>query len=179
MIFDIGGVIVPLRFQRALEEMSSLCGLPPREVSARMIAGRAAVRYECGELDDQAFTESVCSALDVNLDPARFRRVWCNIFDVEPMIPVPFFETLRRTYRMVLLSNTNGMHAERLRRECPAIPCFDDAVFSFETGCMKPDRRIFEEAIRRAGCAAGECFYTDDNPAYAAAANWALQQLQA
>ena len=47
---------------------------------------------------------------------------------------------------------------------------FDEAVLSFEVGFMKPDARIFEEAVRRAGCAAEECFYTDDIDGYVAAA---------
>jgi FMN phosphatase YigB (HAD superfamily) len=36
------------------------------------------------------------------------------------------------------------------------------AILSYEVGSMKPDRAIYEAAIRRAGVAAHEVFFTDD-----------------
>jgi putative hydrolase of the HAD superfamily len=150
--------------------MAAACGRPVSEVAALFTASRAAVRYECGQLDDDAFLREICARFGVELPAEQFRDIWNSIFDVEPLIPVEFFRELRRRYRMVLLSNTNPMHVARLRAECPPIACFDDAAFSFEVRCMKPDRRIFQEAVRRAGCAPKECFYTDDHEGYAAAA---------
>jgi putative hydrolase of the HAD superfamily len=170
MLFDIGGVIVPLTQDRALARMASACGLPATGVAARFTASRAAIRYESGQLDDEAFIREICAGLGVKLSTDQFREIWDLIFDVEPLIPVEFFRELRRRYRMVLLSNTNPLHVARLRADCPPIACFDDAAFSFEVGCMKPDPRIFEEAVRRAGCAADECFYTDDHAGYVVAA---------
>jgi HAD superfamily hydrolase (TIGR01509 family) len=35
---------------------------------------------------------------------------------------------------------------------------------------MKPAPAIYREAVTRAGCAAGECFFTDDIEAYVEAA---------
>ncbi|MEO8658786.1 MAG: HAD family phosphatase [Bryobacteraceae bacterium] len=170
MIFDIGGVIVPLHVGRAAERMASLCGLRVDEVRARLLESSITGQYERGEMTSEAFHAAMCELLGKALAWDQFGEVWGSIFDVETLIPVSFFEQLRRRFRMVLLSNTNALHAERLWAECGAMKHFDEAVLSFEMGFMKPDARIFEEAVRRAGCAAEECFYSDDIEAYVAAA---------
>lgn len=162
MIFDIGGVLVPLRFQRAMEEMAAACGLPAEEIRRRLAASGLSPRYERGEMSDAEFTSAVCRLLGSEITERQFRAMWCSIFDVDTLIPVDFLAQLRRRHRMLLLSNTNGIHVARLRAECAAMEHFDDAVLSYEVGWMKPDGRMFEEALRRAGCAPGQCFYTDD-----------------
>ena len=162
MIFDIGGVLVPLRFQRAYASMEAACGLPGEEIRRRMAASGLSASYERGEMSDAEFTAAVCRLLDADLTEEQFRTLWCSIFDVETIIPVEFLAQLRQRHRMLLLSNTNGIHVARLRAKCAAMEHFDDAVLSYEVGWMKPDGRMFEEAVRRAGCNAGQCFYTDD-----------------
>jgi HAD superfamily hydrolase (TIGR01509 family) len=39
---------------------------------------------------------------------------------------------------------------------------FHDYVLSYEVGAIKPSPLIYQEAIARAGCLPGECFFTDD-----------------
>ena len=56
------------------------------------------------------------------------------------------------------------------RREGVGFRHFHDQILSYEVKLMKPDPGIFRLAIERAGCLPEECFYTDDIPAYTAAA---------
>ena len=42
----------------------------------------------------------------------------------------------------------------------------DDRVTSFEASALKPEDRIYEVALSKAGCDPAECFYTDDIEAY-------------
>ena len=35
-------------------------------------------------------------------------------------------------------------------------------MLSYEVGALKPDDKIYREAIQRAGCRPEECFFTDD-----------------
>jgi len=170
LIFDIGGVIVPLHIGRAAERMAALCGIRGDEVRARLMESTITGQYERGEMTSEEFYGAMCALLEKPIGWDEFRQVWGSIFDVETLIPVAFFEQMRRRFRMVLLSNTNALHATRLWAECEAMKHFDQAVLSFEVGFMKPDARIFEEAVRRAECAAEECFYADDIDRYVAAA---------
>jgi len=49
-----------------------------------------------------------------------------------------------------------------IRRNYPILRHFDEFVLSYEIGSMKPAAKIYQEAIARSGCAAEECFFTDD-----------------
>jgi putative hydrolase of the HAD superfamily len=43
-------------------------------------------------------------------------------------------------------------------------------VLSYKVGAMKPSPVIYAEAVKHARCEPGECFFTDDIPAYVEAA---------
>jgi putative hydrolase of the HAD superfamily len=62
----------------------------------------------------------------------------------------------------VLVSNTNDIHFQMIRRTYGVIRHFDAHVLSYQIGAMKPDEGMFEEAVRQANCRPEECFYTDD-----------------
>ena len=76
--------------------------------------------------------------------------------------------SLRRRYRVFLLSNTNVMHWEYACQKLFPLRGFgvDDyfhGVFlSYELGLAKPDKAIFEAALRLAGLNAGETLFIDD-----------------
>jgi glucose-1-phosphatase len=107
---------------------------------------------------------SAMLGLRVNYD--QFCELWSSIFLPETLIPDAMLERLSRRYRMLLLSNTNAIHFSMIRERYPFIRHFDDLVLSHEVKAMKPSPVIYREAIARAGCAAEECFFTDDIAAY-------------
>ena len=74
---------------------------------------------------------------------------------------IEMIEELRRRYRLVLLSNASAWHIEHIRGRYSVLDLFDDHIYSFETGCMKPDRRIFERAIELSS-GSGPIAYIDD-----------------
>ena len=41
-------------------------------------------------------------------------------------------------------------------------PYFDCFTFSFELGCFKPDRRMYEDALAKMGLPPEECAFIDD-----------------
>ena len=66
----------------------------------------------------------------------------------------------------MLLSNTNAIHFEMVRRTYPILRHFDAFCLSYEVKAMKPDPKIYRAAVEMAGCLPEECFYTDDIAAY-------------
>ena len=94
-----------------------------------------------------------------------FATIFNSIFS-EILVPESLLEALAARYRLLLLSNTNAIHFEMLRREYPMLRHFHHLVLSYEVQAMKPQREIYEAAVRLAGCRPEECFYTDDIAAY-------------
>ena len=75
-------------------------------------------------------------------------------------------EALHRRYRLVLLSNTNGIHFPMVQERYPILRHFDEYVLSHEVRALKPSPKIYEAAVRAAQCRPEECFFTDDIASY-------------
>ena len=75
--------------------------------------------------------------------------------------------------RLVLLSNTNPLHYERLVQKYPELTTlFDASVLSYQEGCAKPERAIFHTAYTKAKDCADHVpesvLFVDDKPEYVA-----------
>ena len=121
-------------------------------------------------VEPRDFVEQVSRILDLEVDYDCFCGIWSSIF-TELLLPESLLEGLAAGYRLLLLSNTNALHFEMLRRNyARMLGHFHDLVLSYEVHAMKPQPEIFQVAVERAGCRPEECFYTDDIGAYVEAA---------
>ena len=84
------------------------------------------------------------------------------MFLPEPLLSESFLEALKKTYRLILLSNTNEIHFEFVREKYSILSYIEDYVLSYQVGWMKPDKQIYQAAIERAGVPAEQIFFTDD-----------------
>ena len=79
-------------------------------------------------------------------------------------------ELKQKNIKVVLLTNVSQQFAEILERKGHYEP-FDLKVLSFETGLWKPDKKIYEYALAKAGAKAAETVFIDDLKENVAAAN--------
>lgn len=162
VIFDLGGVIVPLDFQRGYAAIEPLCRCPAEEIPKRLGSTDLMDRFEIGQVEPEEFVQGMCKLLDLELDFEQFREVWGAIFPPNTLIPESLLEALRGRHRLLLLSNTNAIHFPYIRENYPLLRHFDHFVLSYEVGALKPAPEIYHEAIAHAGCRAEECFFIDD-----------------
>lgn len=146
--------------------MGELCGLPHEAIRERLGGGTLVSDYESGQIGDHEFHRRVQALLETSIGYEQFCEIWSSIFLPGTLIPEATIEGLHKNYRLVLLSNTNGIHFEGLRTTRSILGHFDAYVLSHEVKAMKPSQRIYAKAIEEARCAPGECFYTDDVAAY-------------
>jgi len=170
LIFDLGKVIVPFDFTRGYRAMEGLCGLAAADIPTRIGATDLVIRFETGLISPQDFVAELSALLGLQVDYEQFCSIWSSIFLPDTLIPDAMLESLSRRYRMVLLSNTNAIHFAMIRERYAFVRHFDQLVLSHEVKAMKPSPEIYREAIARAGCAPGECFFTDDIAGYVEAA---------
>jgi putative hydrolase of the HAD superfamily len=174
VIFDLGKVIVPFDLQRGYAALKPHCGVPIEEIPKRIGATDLVARFERGQVSPSDFVAQLSAILGLNgVDYGKFCDLWSSIFLPDPLVPENLLEGLRRRYRLLLLSNTNAIHWEMIRRTYPLLRHFHDCVLSFEAGALKPDCRIYEAAVARSGCRPEEIFFTDDIPLYVEAARQA------
>jgi putative hydrolase of the HAD superfamily len=78
---------------------------------------------------------------------------------------------LKPRHKLLLLSNTNDLHARRfLAQFHDVLAPFDHLVLSHELGVRKPDPRVYAHCQRLAGRPAAECVFIDDLPSNVQAA---------
>lgn len=166
-IFDIGNVLIPFDFTRALRRISPQCAVPitafPEE--ARALVGC----YESGRVSRAEFLRETIALLQFRGAEAEFVAAWEDIFD-ENEAMTKLVERLRAHYPLYLLSNTSDIHVNYFESKYPVFGHFSDAVYSHLVRCSKPDREIFEKAIRQFGVKPEETVYIDDLAANVAGA---------
>ena len=170
IIFDLGRVLVHFDFKRGYKALEGLCPYAAADIPRRIAATDLVTRFETGLVEPREFFDRFSRLLELRVDYAHFCEIWSCIF-TDALVPEAMLEGLAKPYRLVLLSNTNAIHFEMVREQYrPLLRHFHDLVLSYEVKAMKPDPRIFQLAVERAGCRPAECFYTDDIAAYTAAA---------
>ncbi len=170
LIFDLGNTLIPFDFRRGYAAMEQRCPYRMPEIRERIGATDLVTRLESGQIEPRPFVQELCRILDMQMSYEEFRDVWCSVFFPETLVAESWLEALAKRYPLVLLSNTNAMHFEMLEAQYPLLRLFEHRVLSNQVGAMKPSPIIYETAIAKAGCTAGECFFTDDIPAYVEAA---------
>jgi putative hydrolase of the HAD superfamily len=162
LIFDLGRVLVNVDYEVGYSRMAALSGLNREEIRDRLQSSRLAYAFESGLMPSREFAARVSELLGVSPSFEEFAEIWYSVFHEGPIIPEEFIARLHERYRLVLLSNTNALHYEMLEQRLPVLKHFDDYTLSYILGAQKPAQAIYRDAIVKAGCEPGECFYTDD-----------------
>jgi putative hydrolase of the HAD superfamily len=170
VIFDLGRVIIPFDFHPAYAMLESRCGVPKAQIPELLAQTNLVQRFESGEIESHDFVRQISAHLNLDLSYEGFCEIWSSIFSAETLIPEEMLRGIARTYRLVLLSNTNAIHFEMIQDRYPHIQHFHALVLSYKAGALKPQPLIYQKAIEAAGCLPRECFFTDDIKAYVEAA---------
>jgi putative hydrolase of the HAD superfamily len=165
IIFDLGKVLVHFDFKRGYRQLEGLCPYPAAEIPKRIGPTGLVPRFETGLIEPRDFVEQLSKVLDLQVDYGRFCEIWGSIF-CHTLVPESMLEGLAARYRLLLMSNTNALHFEIIRRDYPLIRHFHHLILSHEVKAMKPRPEIYQAAVARAGCRPEECFFTDDMPEF-------------
>lgn len=162
IIFDMGKVLVHFSHDGMFAAMGELCGATGHQIREWLWDSGLQARFERGEIDAGAVRDELERRAGCEIDEEALMQAASDIFTLnQPLLPV--LDRLRQAgYRLVVLSNTCPPHVEWITRHFDVLQRFDERVFSYEVGVMKPDAAIYREAVAVAGCAAEECFFVDD-----------------
>ena len=152
----------------ACERLAELSHIAPAEVERIICGSDLEERFTRGEIDGQEFTSGVNNTLELALSPEQLREIWIEAY--EENLPVSrIIHQLRPNHGLVLLSNINRWHADCVMGRFEILRLFNDAVFSYQSGFVKPEEGIFKEAMSTAG-SESQVLFVDDKPEYVKAA---------
>ena len=189
IIFDLGGVLVDLNFQRMQGELrklgadSSAFFVKSGAKDSSSICNGLSVSnlikgYQTGDIetDELVGLMQKCCAKTVSRD--EIIRVWNSCLDGLPKERLEMVKSLReKGYRTYILSNINDLHWEYIKQEyfekqgCKVSDLFDYAFCSHEVHMAKPVPEIYRHVLTEIGTDGADFLFIDDSAVNVEVAN--------
>lgn len=161
VFFDLGRVLLDFDLIPFFAEIARQTESDLATVRSSLADARLFDRYERGEFDDDVFFSGLRRITDYAGDEQLLRRLWTDIFTpIEKNIAL--MHALRERYPIGLISNTSPLHISHIEQHYDLLAHIPVRVLSYEVGFMKPDRRIFEHALKQHGVHAEGSVFIDD-----------------
>lgn len=163
ILFDLGGVLLDIDFQRALAAWAPHSRLPAAELQARFRFDENFHRHETGGLDDEAYFAHLREALALECELPVVQAGFNAILIGEIEETVRLLEAVRGRVPCYAISNTNPAHVAHIERAFPRfLPRFTRVFASHRIGHRKPQPAAFDHVLHAIGVPAPEVLLFDD-----------------
>lgn len=168
IVFDLAGVVLNLDLERDTQALNGI-GLPDFEgcVKDKAIA-QPMIAYLDGMMDEKTFCDALRPLCRNGVTDEEMLYAMDAVLDIVPRERIELILSLRKKYRVFLLSNIYEkawLHAvgEIEKHGLTVDDCFERVFLSYEMGMAKPDTRIFLDLIEKTGIVPEETLYFDDS----------------
>jgi putative hydrolase of the HAD superfamily len=161
LLVDLGGVMVRVIVRRFFARLAEVRAPGPPEARDVVFAEEAYHRFARGEIGAGEFHAALEGRLGFRWPFDSFAAAWSDVFEEIPE-SVEAVTRMRGLRPLYVLSNTDALHFDHLRRRWEWMRRFDGYHLSFEVGVEKPDPRFFRSFLERSGLAPARCLYVDD-----------------
>lgn len=169
LIFDLGGVIINLKKEQEWMEEDLLPNFQPEKLQV-LQQQEYFQQFETGKISVPDFIQQFKDiAIDESITDDVVIHHWNGILKDIPAHRVDLLKKLAEKYRLVLLSNTNHIHMDFIRKYMQAEfgedilqENFHNCYYSQEIGLRKPNKEIYEFVLQQQGIKASESLFLDD-----------------
>lgn len=171
ILFDFGGVIVSLNKQNAINRFKEIGFADIENYLTAFRQKGIFLQYETGEVDRETFLKEFQRLGNNKATMEEIDSAWLAFLLDIPDYKYQLLKDLRKQYNVYMLSNTNPSvaawaHSPGFSPEGLSVDqYFDKCYLSFELGCAKPDRKIFDLIVKDSGMVPEETLFFDDGPA--------------
>ena len=163
LLFDLGGVVIDIDFNRALAHWQPMSRLSPAELKAAFTFDVPYQRHERGEIGAAEYFAHLAQHLQLDDDPAQIAQGWNSIFINEITETRRMVKAARALLPCYAFTNSNAAHQVAWSARFPAVVrAFGRIFVSSEIGHRKPDRSAFEFVARSIGVPVGSILFFDD-----------------
>jgi len=146
----------------AAKKIAARSSKSPKDLHAFLGSSPSLMEFESGRLTRRQFFEAIRDAIGFHGDLAEFGGYFADIFTEMPGTIALHAELRQRGYKTYILSNTNDLAVEHVRRNFPFFKNFDGYILSYEVGGMKPEPKIYEALEAMTGRRGADLVYIDD-----------------
>ncbi|MBN1338317.1 MAG: HAD family phosphatase [Bacteroidales bacterium] len=168
IIFDFGGVIINIDPRLTLDEFHKLGLTDFSGGESGWFVTDVLNRFETGIITETEFGNAVKSLLNPGTTNAMVDTAWnLTLLDIPPS-RIALLKSLKKHYRLFLLSNTNSIHYDKYTKDfCDDFgfdfeSLFEKAYWSFKAGLRKPDPEFFTMVLQENRLLPEETLFIDD-----------------
>lgn len=173
IIFDFGGVICDLDIQRSVEKFKEFG--PGKSIKNETQEEKdkqfeiLVSKYETGLITSSEFRNNIREYYQTPPSDTAIDNAWNALLVGIPEPRISLLESIRKHYRIFLLSNSNEIHyleyTERLRQQYgyhDFSAIFEKTYFSYQCHLRKPDPLIFKLVLNENNLDPSETLFIDD-----------------
>ena len=165
-MFDLGNVIFDLDIEKTRQSFEKMF----RKDADKKILDKVFIDYECGRVSSDIFINTLLSQSNRNIQAVDIIDAWNSMLIGIPEYRLDMLLKLRERFNVFLLSNTNEIHLEWVRRHVQKVHrvrdfeerYFDKAFYSHLVGDRKPLPSIFKHVIDEVFMTPALTLYMDD-----------------
>jgi putative hydrolase of the HAD superfamily len=185
IIFDLGGVLINLDYQLTSKAFIDL-GLTDFDATYSQLQQTDLFdRFETGAISSFHFINRLLDQLPQGTSGNKVVHAWNAMILDFPEERLLWLLKMKQCYRIFLLSNTNTLHMEAVRRSLERTighqrleDYFEQVYLSCEMGLRKPNPEIFSRVCDEQGLNPATTVFIDDSPQHVeGAASIGLQAL--
>lgn len=161
ILFDMGNVLLFFNARISSKSFSEATGLSEDEIWELFFVSELERRYTRGEISSKDFYEQVSEYFPKQVSYETFGRLWNEIF-TENLEMDDLLSKLKKHYPLYLISNTNCLHFEYIKKNFKVTKHFTGYFPSHEVGHRKPDSAMFRHVLKEIKLNPQETVFVDD-----------------
>ncbi len=162
LIFDVGQVLVEVKFQEFLAEFSDMFKVDPFLLVKDRSEG-AHIEFMVGKISGEEFHQKTCEFFNHFVELEKFKSLWLKLLGGQKNDTALIVDELSTNGKQLsILSNIDTWHFDFCLENIPVLNKFDKKFTSFQLGIKKPDPAIFEVVAEKLNAETAECLLIDD-----------------
>ncbi len=169
IIFDLGGVLLDIDFQKSIDAFKNLGIENFEDMFSQVNADALFEKLETGEISETDFYAAIKQRTKLAITDNEIDHAWNSLILHFRTKSIEFLEKISGNYKLYLLSNTNSIHVKCFKKLFiketgkPLLDAyFTKAWYSNEVGLRKPGSEIFEFVLQQENLIAAETVFIDD-----------------
>jgi HAD superfamily hydrolase (TIGR01509 family) len=162
IIFDLGNVLVHTDFDRLYKAFLS-AGVSEESFGRLFHSELFRKRFEQGKLSARDFVSLAVRKLEYKVTKKKFISLFTEMFDEMPDMK-NFLKKLvrRKKYKLFLLSNTNALHFNYVKKRYAYINLIKNQAVSYRLKLRKPNKSIYRKVLKKYHLDPAETLFIDD-----------------
>ncbi|MBU0530393.1 MAG: HAD-IA family hydrolase, partial [Nanoarchaeota archaeon] len=162
ILFDIGEVVIYEDFLSFFKKIEKKHKLPPETLYKSILHIDEWDQYNRGKITEEELIKAILEKTHIEKDVIDYVKKWrTTIISPVPEV-VKLIKKLKKNYKVFSLSNVDKETVKFVQKKWKLYYIFDGNVLSCDVGMIKPEKEIFDYALKKAGVTKDEVIFIDN-----------------